>query len=558
MGEVKLADIFLSCELLLEQQRYAQVVQVLGKTSSTFTSAEEREKLLSFLKNIPQSYRLEDIEAAGLYAKALKWTKRFDKLSQWAARVTERHGIDIAAPVQLEWAGGLLTLERYKQAWELLNKIIPNLSGEALGIAWANLGLSAFHIGKLWQNNYIQARPLLSGEALGRILLDEGFCFVESGFYLEARQSWLEALSHFKNNSYFAAWTRYNLGLTALRVLELESERHFLEAARLTQSPKAASLRSAVLRGLAASRRMLGEWNRAETAYREALHIASEAHDKEQSYLGLIRSLRLSGRVSEALETLELALHEDGLEPTMLHVAKTFALLKLGQTKQAREALDKVGTVRGEADGWLRRIAKAELARQEGRPEEAVGLLEGLPLHTLHSREEVRQWPQLFALLGGAGKPVPQPLEYVQGTTVQVRAQGVLQVRVNGRTVTLLPAGRPGELLVFLLEGGGEASVEAIGEALYPSLSEAKRRRGTVWKLVNSLREALGWEGSVQALGGAYRLDPGAQWVYDVAEARARREFSGEFLAGVYSEWALEVGRELQDLGAGKARLELN
>lgn len=58
--------------------------------------------------------------------------------------------------------------------------------------------------------------------------------------------------------------------------------------------------------------------------------------------------------------------------------------------------------------------------------------------------------------------------------------------------------------------------------------------------------EELGWEGSIQALRSAYRLDPEAEWQYDVAEARARGEFSGEFLAGVYSEWALEVGRELE------------
>jgi hypothetical protein len=153
--------------------------------------------------------------------------------------------------------------------------------------------------------------------------------------------------------------------------------------------------------------------------------------------------------------------------------------------------------------------------------------------------------------LGAAGKPVPLPLEYVGRMLVRVTATGILRVTVNDRSVPIPPVGRAGELLVFLLEQGGGASLEAIREALFPeALDPAAVRRAskTVWFHSENLRKAFGWTGSVQALGGAYQLDPDVTWQYDVAEARERGAFRGEFLKGVYSEWALEVGRELEML----------
>lgn len=112
------------------------------------------------------------------------------------------------------------------------------------------------------------------------------------------------------------------------------------------------------------------------------------------------------------------------------------------------------------------------------------------------------------------------------------------------------------------IESGGVASLDVIGDALYAdSLGppEPTRVRQAIWKLVKKLREALGWEGSVRALRGAYRLDPDATWEYDVAEARSRGRFEGPFLEGVYSGWVLEVARSLEMLSNGAKRpVELN
>lgn len=160
--------------------------------------------------------------------------------------------------------------------------------------------------------------------------------------------------------------------------------------------------------------------------------------------------------------------------------------------------------------------------------------------------------------LEASGRTAPQPLPYVAQTIVRVEARGALRVFVNARGVGIGAVGRVGELLVFLLEHGGSASTEVIGYALYPDAGY-ERARKNLWALVKLLRRALGWEGSVLALRGAYQLDPSVTWEYDVSEARTRGNFKGEFLSGVYSEWALEIGRGLQELrGRRRSDLEMN
>lgn len=100
--------------------------------------------------------------------------------------------------------------------------------------------------------------------------------------------------------------------------------------------------------------------------------------------------------------------------------------------------------------------------------------------------------------------------------------------------------------------------MDLIAEALYPDAGAdpagRKKRRQSVWKLADALRDTLGWPGAVRSLRGAYELDPSADWLYDVAEARAGGAFTGEFLAGVYLDWALEVGRSLGELSGRTGR----
>ena len=546
---MKFSEACITCDLLLEQGQFDRVFWLLGLVLPSVQTDAQWQGLLERLERVPEAQRLEGLEAALVCVRVLKRNRRLDEVLAFGAQVLARFGAVRAASVQLECAGALIELQRHAQAQQVLESVMPHLQTEDLGMACSRLGLTQFHLGLPWQASFVRARELLSGHLLARALTDQGYCLAQSGQGAEARNVWLEALPLFGTDSRMLAWVRYNLGISALRDLDPEAERHFLEADRLTHRPQAMGLRAASLNGLGATRRMLGEWGRAVFMYRAALEVAADAHDRRESYFGLSRTLRLAGRCGEALEVLEFALKEPSLQPNSLHLAHAMVFLQLEQPQRARAALERVGTLVSESDRWLERIARAELARQEGREDLAVSTLDGLPIASLHALEETGVFPLLFGLVKRAGNPVPVPLEYVKGMSVRVRALGVLQVSVNARPVSIAPTGRIGELLVFLLEQGGAASLESIGDALYAGVAgrlEPKRVRQSVWKLVNGLRVALGWRESVLALRGVYQLDPQITWLYDVRQAREQGQLEREFLKGIYSDWALEVGRQLE------------
>jgi hypothetical protein len=176
--------------------------------------------------------------------------------------------------------------------------------------------------------------------------------------------------------------------------------------------------------------------------------------------------------------------------------------------------------------------------------------LEGLPVSMVYVREEVAVWPELLAALNEMGRVAPVPLVILSRTTVDVRAAGVLRVEVNQQPVALPPTGRTAELLVYLLEHGGQATLERLMDALAPeatSKRERERARKALWNAVERLREALGWPGSVQALGSAYRLDPGVTWQYDMTEIRRNgSQTAALFMDGLYADWVLEVRASLE------------
>ncbi len=546
---MKFVEARVSCGLLLEQGDFNRAMLVLERALPTIRTEEEWKQALELVERIPESNRIASVKIAFVYTHVLLQNHRIADTIEFSSQAASRFGFPQAAPIELERGGALVGLGRYVEARHVLEEAIPHLSGEFLGVGFSRLGLTLFNLKEPWSQAYQRARELLSGVELGKALLNEGYCLAQSGRSVEARNVWLEALPLFRSDPRMLAWLRYNLGISALRDLDPEAERHFLEADRLTRKPQAASIRAKVLSGLGGSRRAIGEWLRAEHAYRASLETARDAYDRRESYLGLARTLRLARRHIEALETLEFALQDDTLEMGALRVSHAMVFLALSQPERARDSLGRVGALVSESDKWLERIARAELARQDGQLDEAVSLLDGLPVASLHAREEVGAFPLLFGLLENAGLPVPASLQYATRTVVRVMAQGALRVTVNDRAVPIAPTERVGELLVFLLEHGGVATIDVIGAALYTESLERKNVRRATWKLVNGLRDALGWADSVLALRGAYQLDPGAIWEYDIAEARASGVFNGEFMSGVYSEWVLDLGRSLEEMG---------
>jgi tetratricopeptide (TPR) repeat protein len=553
MGFVKFSDALISSELLFEQNEFEKIPRVLSLALSRSQDQTTWQRTQALLERIPYRVRVESLEVAFLYARALMFNDELQTLLEFNQQALEYHGIVKSARIQLECAKSHLALRQYKKARDLLKGILDYLQGEQLGIAWGKLGFALFHLGEPWEEAFDHAIQLVSGVELGYVLFNQGSFFNISNKGVEARAIWLKALPLLKSDVKLLTWTRYNLGMSALSDLEAEAEHHFLEAQHLCKNSKNSMVRTTVLNGLAASRRMLGEWSRAETVYRETIRIARDSQDRNNAYFGLARTLRLSGRPNEALETLEFALQDPTLNHDQIQISRAMTFLALGQNTAARDALSKVGTLVSVSDQWLFKIAQAEILRRDGNLENAVELLEGLPVETLHAREEARCFPELMQLLYVANNPFPKPLEYTQGITVRVVAQGLLSVRINDRPVNLAPTSRAGELLVYLLEQNGAASIDMIIDAMFAHLGidDRAKARGGIWNLVKTLRGALGWQNSVMALRGAYQLDPNATWQYDMTQARAKRNFQGDFLKGVYSDWALEIGRTL----AGKQDL---
>jgi tetratricopeptide (TPR) repeat protein len=553
MGFVKFSDAIISSELLLEQNEFEKIPRVLGLALSRSQDQTTWQTTQAFLERIPYRVRVESLEVAFLYARTLMFNDELQTLLEFNQQTLEHHGIAKSARIQLECAKSHLALRQYKEARDLLEGIVPHLQDELLGIAWGKLGFALFNLGKPWQEAFHQAVGNLTGVELGYVLFNQGGCLDLCNKGVEARAIWSKALALLKSDIKMFTWTRYNLGMSALRDLEPEAERHFLEAQSLCKNSKNSMVRTAVLNGLAASRRMLGEWFRAEAVYRETIHTSQDSRDRNNSYFGLARTLRLSGRPNEALETLEFALQDPTLNHDQIQISRAMTFLALGQNTAALDALSKVGTLVSVSDQWLFKIAQAEILRRDGNLENAVEILEGLPVETLHAREEARCFPELMQLLYAANKPFPKPLEYVEGITVRVVAQGLLSVRINDRPVNIAPTSRAGELLVYLLEQNGAASIDMISDAMFTHLGidDRAKARGGIWNLVKTLRGALGWQNSVMALRGTYQLDPNVTWQYDMQEARDKRIFQGEFLKGVYSDWVFEVGRTLE----GKADL---
>jgi tetratricopeptide (TPR) repeat protein len=542
---------------LISEERFEELAQIVPTWISRMKSWEDWVVLLKLLKSISETHFANFPPLALAYAESLAQNNKPDEVLEFTTKMLEVSDEQQRARFLFVRSGILHSRKDLRGAFQALETALPFLTGESRGRALARMGLTLFQLEKPWETYFLEAKENLTGRAWGLVCLNFGFCLNASQRPQEARAVWLEALSLLKGDPYSLAWLRYNLGGSYAKDFELiEAERHFLEGQRLSNSLKLLSMQPSILNGLGSVLRAQGEWTRAEYKFRQALQIATDSFDRIRAQIGLARTLLFANRATEAIEALELGLTSDDLNNPDVQVARALVLLHLNDPGRAKRALESMTSPVVGTNQWLESLCRAELVRRDGRPEDAVKIMTGLPTKTLHAREEVRMWPELFALLASKGLPVPVPLEYPAGLTVSVRACGSVQVSVNGRAVTLAPAGRVAELLVFLLESDGTATLEAINAAFFPAATDqVSRRRANkaVWKLVETLRHALGWASSVIALGGAYQLDPNVTWEYDVAALRARGGTSKKFLEGVYSEWALEVGRELQsgqgDLG---------
>jgi tetratricopeptide (TPR) repeat protein len=544
VGKATVTELTETLAQLVRGERLELLPELLRVTLGHLQLPEEYARIADLLEELHPSILLASAELRGRYAEILNGAGRLETLGTFTQANRANLGERGSASVQLEYASALQGAHRHQEALALLEHLEAHLETTSLGVCLALQGWSRFELGLVWRETFVNALVRLHGLERARALINQGYCFMQSGEHGSARLAWREALPLVKQRAATTALIRYNLAVSAQRELLPEAEEHLLELERLTRAPKLRGYRARTLNALGMHRRALGEWSRAETAYREALGAARTDLDRRVAIAGWARVHYLSERPWKALEVLDDALAVNPGQPLLL-VGRALALLAVGETDAASVTLHAAKGTQHDAMRWLAALAAAEVARRSGLHAEALEQLEALPLYDLQVREEALRLPALMALLATHGRATPPPMEYRSKITVRVEARGALRVFVNARPVPVGATSRIGELLVFLLERGGSASTEAIGDALYPTASATTFRK-SLWALVNLLRRTLGWHSSVFALRGAYQLDPSATWEYDIATARARGEFSGEFLSGVYSEWALEVGRALQ------------
>jgi tetratricopeptide (TPR) repeat protein len=539
-----------TCRELIPAQSYVDAERVLSLAARDVQESRDWDVLRQIHESIPTEVLLASSALTCGYAKTLVGSARIKELLDFTTTALSRHvHEEVIARLRLERAWAFLAENQWQAVCNLLEQAIPNLYGTELGLAHRRYGFASFKIGQPWEHHFSKAKSFLNGRALGLALMEQGLCLDLIGRAREARFLWLQALPLLEKDLLHVAWIHFSIGITTLRDDDTDGEQHLRIAEELTRSERAAEFRPNVLIGLCVARRVRGEWARAEASARAALRLAKEPTTFQQAYFDLARTLRLvGGRLYEALEQYQNA-HEVMPNAGEAHVSLATCYLALGDANRAREWLGQAGPVTG-FSVWLRAIVLAELARQSGDDAGMLEHLVGLPLTMLYVREEVDAWPDLFARVRSLGQAVPLPLERISQTVVRVEALGVLRVLINRQPVALPPTSRLAELLVFLLENHGQVSLERMRDVFWPNAMtdlEQRRARKALWNMVERLRDVLGWPDGVQAVGGAYRLDPGVLWEYDVAELRLGKASTTRlFMDGVYADWVLEVRNDLE------------
>ncbi len=441
-------------------------------------------------------------------------------------------------------AFALLRHNNTKEALKLIQKTIQDCEGELLG--WA-LRIEAESLAVLkrqtWQEHFEQACKHLEGRALGACLIEYGNHLLATGERKTARRTWLQALPILQHDPYYRSWLHYNLGILCLGDLLLpEAESHFLEM--LNSAKKNKSTKSDFARawcGIGAARRALGEWPRAEAAYREAIRRSTEIDDKQEAWRGLGHTYRISGRAELAPEALGIAA-KLGADWVWAEMAAMW--LMLDDEAAATEALTRLRP-NNPGDEQQAMIVRAEMARRHNDTKSAMHYLKKIIMQTLWVSEEQRCFPELFKLMHQHKLGNIKKLPNKKQTTIEVNTKGILRVRVNKRNISLRPTGRTAELLVLLLEHNNAASSETLIEALYPNTGsgpvERRKKTRAIWQLVKELRQAFGWNTSVTALNNAYRLDPESIWKYDREHDKNTQQTTNNFLEGNYSEWVQRV-----------------
>lgn len=509
-----------------------RTLQRLAEHAQTYWANKELAEAM--LAGLPDDF-LQNPAVSEIYAAVLSRARKVEELlalyQRWSSAPSR-----LPPRVALYSAWALTLRQQAKPALYLLETLEAQLLEGDKGTylrfkAEALAGLGA----EGWQATFAQARQYLSAGALGRCLLEEGNLHYRYAQLAEARILWAEALAYLQDDPYYSAWLRHSLGITVLAQDPREAEAHLLLAEQLSHRRAARAFQARALCGLGAVRRRLGEWDRAIFSYRTALKLAQDLDDRQEALWGIGFTLRLSSRPAEAIPYFLQAHAATSSNALFIEIAA--AKLMLGSQSGAEIALSQA-EIADLRDRVKVALIRAQMACLRGDSSMARSELANFDLSSAWVLEERGCFPELFALIEGSnlGKTNSKPGR----TRVEVSAGGILNVKVNGREILLKPNSRAAELLVLLLEAEGEETLDRLVEALFPQVEPTpkarERARQAIWAQVQKLRHLLGWEDSVLVGGGVYRLDPRADWRYQIGDK--------PFLEGIYSPWVIEK-REL-------------
>jgi tetratricopeptide (TPR) repeat protein len=544
-----------SCQKLLERKIYSQLLEDLNTLCKTAQDQPTYQTILHLFRQIPNSELMRSFLGLKAYAHILASANQVESLEKLLVQVQHSLEKHRYAEIQLEYAMALQIPNRHEEAAQLFLALIPELQNATLGMAWVRLGWSLFELQQDWESAFATGLAILENLKLpkgqdnielARGLINYGYCLSKSGQHEKAHQAWLNALKYVKHRVKTQAYILYNLAHSAQRLMQLQAEAYFLELERLSEKPKASAMKAAAFNGIGLYRRSLGEWSRAKFAYLMAIESTPDSTDLGVAYRGLARVHELSGNLQEAKKILTKALSNPQLIPEPLLIAKASVLLRQQDFDGTQETLKPVKEV-PEVMRWTMAFIQAELARAKGQDTQALQHLTELPVDIFQVREEITRYPELKYLLEKHALPVPKPLLYSQGITVRIEATNVLIVYVNNRIVTVPPTGKVAGLLVFLLEHQRVASASDLEMNLF---LESNNASNALNGAASTLRSLLGWAESIQynKKTKQLKLDSSVTWQYDIAKARVKKRFIGEFLKGMKDppDWVIRIREELE------------
>lgn len=436
------------------------------------------------------------------------------------------------------WAWALRKKQRCQEALSLLETDFTTLLN--LGLAWRIRGECQMVLQQPgWFESLSRACEIQHGRALGITRMEFGsYCFL-AGKLQAAQTQYNQAYALLKHDPYYAAWIKYNLGLVTLELHLPEAEQHFYTAQIYSKNQQATEFQARAWCGLGAVRRSQGQYARAEFAYKRGIEQALELDDRLAAYCGLAQTQRCQSKLNQALEQLYIAIDlalEVSPETDKVRILLIAALLQRGDLADATQHLGLLESTPSGESSQRFLVIQAELQRLAGDLGSAATTLRQTDATRQCIREESQCFRALFALASSAVWSV-KALPKAKKIKIEVRALGVLEVRLGQQIVPLKPTSKIAELLVLLLEHDGHASAEMLCQALYPTQTIPRKAQQALWGLSKQLREVLGWEESIQAKNKAYILQQdNVIWHYD-----ARDQPKMRLLEGVYSNWVEEL-----------------